>query len=933
VTRTNLTRAATFVREPLVVCLLGLPATVPLWKSCLPRSFDGMFHLFRLLEIDHLTRQGVLFPRWAPDLLYGYGYPLFDFVPHLPYYLTDLLHLTGLTLVHSVLLSFGLSLLLSGVAMYLFVKDFFGSQAAVLAAVAYMYAPFHLYDILFRGHLPGAWAMVLYPLVLWSIARLVEKGGAVWFILSALLYAASMLTHNPANFIFAPFLLFYTLALVFTRSASRTRTLFYVGGSLLLGVGLAAFFWLPALWDRQFIQIQRMITPPDLDYRTHFIAISDLLAPPRVAEVGLMNPAVPNSLGLVLVALSILSVAALWRLDRRRERVLLIIALCGAAAVVFLVSPQSAPIWESIPLMKYLVFPHRFLRLGSLLMAVLCGGAVRLFRSSAKTLSPSFVVTLAGTGALIISALPLLYPPYYHDQPLNPSFADMMEFERSTGTLGTTSFGEYLPAWVEWIPSTSPLEPQYQSATQVERLDQSSLPEGTQVTSARYGPTSMAVALTAPQTFEATFHVLYFPTWRAYVDGQEVPISPTPGQGLIQFTVPGGEHVVQVQTQDMPVQTLAKLLTGVSLLLLLVVCALPWVGLGTLGPSEPPSAPDQAYIEAPQGSGSVRSVRAAALALMSISLLAFKVSYIDTHDTWFKRGFDGINVRPAQRPLDVNFGDQVSLLGYDLPSTAPQSDDTLSVTLYWKARQNLATDYSAFAQLVDEEMNIYAQMDSLHPGRYPTHLWEPDEYNQDAHEIFIPPGTPPGEYSLGIGLYDPETMMRLPILESAGHQAGMYFLDRITVSKPDRQPTVEELGIQHPVTVHYETGMTLLGYSAERDYLPLGDFYRLALFWRADAPLSDDYSVTIRLLDSDGAVALSRTSEPSAGRYHTTYWAEGEMVRDNHALRIPADFPEGQYRLQLMVIDSAGRIVDVQSAAGVSVLDGWVELLSLDSVR
>jgi hypothetical protein len=133
--------------------------------------------------------------------------------------------------------------------------------------------------------------------------------------------------------------------------------------------------------------------------------------------------------------------------------------------------------------------------------------------------------------------------------------------------------------------------------------------------------------------------------------------------------------------------------------------------------------------------------------------------------------------------------------------------------------------------------------------------------------------------------------------------------------------------------VQYETGMTLLGYSAVRDYLPLGDFYRLALFWRADAPLSDDYSVTIRLLDSDGAVALSRTSEPSAGRYHTTYWAEGEMVRDNHALRIPADFPEGQYRLQLMVIDSAGRIVDVQSAAGVSVLDGWVELLSLDSVR
>ncbi|MDH4209100.1 MAG: hypothetical protein OEV76_09520, partial [Anaerolineae bacterium] len=134
----------------------------------MPRSFDGMFHLHRLLEIDHLLRQGVLFPRWAPDLAYGYGYPVFNFVPHLPYYLSELPHLVGLSLVHSVLISFGLALLGSGVAMYIFIRDVFGSRAALLSAVAYMYAPFHLYDMFFRGHLPGAWAMVLFPLVLWA---------------------------------------------------------------------------------------------------------------------------------------------------------------------------------------------------------------------------------------------------------------------------------------------------------------------------------------------------------------------------------------------------------------------------------------------------------------------------------------------------------------------------------------------------------------------------------------------------------------------------------------------------------------------------------------------------------------------------------------------------------------------------------------------
>jgi hypothetical protein len=928
-TKTRFARAAAWVREPIVVCLLSLPATVPLWKSALPRSFDGMFHLFRLLEIDHLTRQFVLLPRWAPDLLYGCGYPVFDFVPHLPYYVTEVLHLMEPSLVHSTLLSFGLSLLASGLAMYLFVKDHLGTNAGLLAAVAYMYAPFHLYDILFRGHLPGAWAMVFYPLVLWSVSRLIRRGGVLWFVCSALTYAACLLTHNPANFIFAPFLVCYAVVLVLTRPSSRIRGLIRVSAALLLGLGIAAFFWMPALWDRQFVQIARMITSPDLDYHRHFITISELLALPRTAEVGLMNPGVPNTLGTVLAVLSVFSLAALWKLRQRDERTQLIVALCGLAAVVCIVSPQSAIVWESVPLMKYLVFPHRFLRLGSLLAAVLCGATARLFTSRNKTFSSSFVMTLVCAGLIIVSAFPLLYPPYYRDQPLNPTFADMMEFERRTGTLGTTSFGEYLPVWVEWIPNTSPLEQLYESSAEIDRLDRTSLPEGTRVTSAHYGPASMTVALDAPHAFEATFHLLYFPTWRAYLDGRETLITPTPGQGVVQLTVPGGEHVISVELQDTPIHTLAKLATAASLLVLVAVCGSPWVRSRVL--SQP--AADALQPEVPDASAKARSIRAATLALMAVSLLALKVGYVDTRDTWFKREFDGLNVAAAQEPLLINFGDQVSLLGYDLSSASVQPGDTVNVGFYWKAHQDLTTDYSAFAQVVDEQLNIYAQMDSLNPGRYPTHLWEPDEYNLDSHDIYIPPGTPPGEYSLGIGLYDPQTMMRLPILETDNHQAGMYFLDKITVTRPDRPPTIQELGIQHPVTVEYENGMTLLGHSAEREYLPAGDFYRLALFWRAEDRLDEEYSVTIRLLDSDGEVALSRSSEPSAGRYPTTVWEQEEIVRDNHALRIPRDFPEGHYQLQVAIFDPEGRPVAARAPEGVKVFDGWVELLSLDLAR
>jgi hypothetical protein len=933
VTGNRLVRAAMSAREPLVVCLLGLPATVPLWQSKMPRSFDGMFHLFRLLEIDSLTRQLALFPRWAPDFLFGYGYPIFDFVPHLPYYLADLVHMMGLTLVHSTLLSFGLSLLASGLAMYFFVRHTFGSNAGLLAAVAYMYAPFHLYDILFRGHLPGAWAMVLYPLILWSVARLVRNSSVASFVSSTLLYAACLLTHNPAAFVFTPFLLFYALVLVLTAHNNRKWRLVHVATSILLGAGLASFFWIPALWDRQFIQIDRMITPPDLDYHTHFITISDLLSLPPTAEAGLMNPDVPNSLGPVLLVLSMVSIAGLWRLRGPDERAHLIVGLTGMAVLVFIVSARSAPIWESLPLMKYLVFPHRFLRLGSLLVAMLCGAAARLFGERAKTFSPSFVMTLACCGLVVVSAFSLLYPPYYDHQSLNPSFAEMMEFERRTGTLGTTSFGEYLPVWVAWTPNTSPLETLYQSWAQIERLDQTSLPDGTRITSAHYGPTSMTVGLDTPHTFEATFHLLYFPTWQAYVDGQEVPVTPTAGQGLVSVTVPAGEHVIHVQLQDMPVHTLSKLLTGASLLCLIVVSVVGWLRSRISSPAATPRPASRSHSAAEGASRRVPSIRAGTVSAMAVLLLALKVGYVDSHDTWFKRTFDGLTVKAAQMPLQVNFADQVTLMGYDLSSARLRPGDTLKATLYWKARQNLVTDYSAFAQLVDEQRNIYAQMDNLNPGGYPTHLWQPDEYNRDQHDIYIPPGTPPGEYSIGVGLYDPNTMMRLSILEEDGHEGGMYFLESITVTRPESPPAVEHLDMQHHVTVEYENGMTLLGYSAERDYLPPSDFYRIALFWRADSRLPENYNVSMRLLNSDGDVALSHTSEPSAGRYRTTAWEEGEIVRDNHALRIPKEFPEGQYQLQFAVFDMDGRAVSAQATPDANIAEGWIELLFLDSVK
>ena len=528
------------------------------------------------------------------------------------------------------------------------------------------------------------------------------------------------------------------------------------------------------------------------------------------------------------------------------------------------------------------------------------------------------------------------YPSSFQSQtnglPVNPTFADMMEFERTTHTIGTTSFGEYLPVWVEWVPRTSPLEPMYLSSSRIERFDPTSLPEGAQIMGARYAPTSATIHLETPERFVAAFNIQYFPGWRAYVDGQETAVSVTPGLGLTNVPVPEGRHVLQLRFEDTPIRTVSRGISALGILMLVVPIAASLVRAARAR-----SVRWAAGDRIPTGMSEFESARinrcqTAALVTMGAGLLFIKVAVLDQSDSCFKRDFDGLHVAEAQTALQVNFGDMVTLLAYDLTTSEPRPGDTMTVTLYWKAREPLAGDYSAFVHLVDEQMNIYAQRDSLNPGGYPTRLWSADEYNKDAHEVVIPPGTPPGKYLLGVGLYDQATFGRLPVLEEEGHKIGMYFLTTVTIAAAERPPSVEELGIRHPAAAQFDNGMNLLGFTPERDTLLAGDFYRLALFWRADAELNDSFSVAVRILNSDGEEVLSHISQPSAGRYPTTEWQAGEIVRDNHAVWIPWDFPQAEYVIEMALVDAEGNTVAAGPESGIPATEGWLELLSVEAV-
>ncbi|MDY7041634.1 MAG: 6-pyruvoyl-tetrahydropterin synthase-related protein, partial [Chloroflexota bacterium] len=111
--------------------------------------------------------------------------------------------------------------------------------------------------------------------------------------------------------------------------------------------------------------------------------------------------------------------------------------------------------------------------------------------------------------------------------------------------------------------------------------------------------------------------------------------------------------------------------------------------------------------------------------------------------------------------VDVDFGEAMQLLGYDLV----QNDGELRLTLHWRALSPMDVDYRVFVHLFDPATeHIVAQFDGmpLH-GTYSTSWWLPGEVLSDRITLSLA-DVPPGDYRLAVGVYDPATVTRLEIV-------------------------------------------------------------------------------------------------------------------------------------------------------------------------
>ena len=119
------------------------------------------------------------------------------------------------------------------------------------------------------------------------------------------------------------------------------------------------------------------------------------------------------------------------------------------------------------------------------------------------------------------------------------------------------------------------------------------------------------------------------------------------------------------------------------------------------------------------------------------------------------------------------------LAGYSLTPTA----GALTVQLVWQATATPPVSYKVFVHLQGEGGRVWAQSDGVPAGwARPTTGWLAGEYVLDEHTLALPSDLPAGDYTLYVGLYDPDTNARVPLSGPGAGPDGRLALGKVALA-------------------------------------------------------------------------------------------------------------------------------------------------------
>ena len=854
-----------------VLLALMLPACLPLLAGHLPWRADGILHLYRQAHFERALANGDFFPRWLPDLAYGYGFPLFNYYAPLSYYLTLPASLFGDT-AFAIRISYTGAILLTGGSLYLWATELLkDARSAIVAAIAGVYAPYLLVNVHQRGALAEVWGIAFLAFAFAGVERLLHQDtrrNLLWVMIAV---AALLLVHNITALIAAPLMASYvfvngrqTADYGRERTKLRENRLVAVIMAAIVGSGVAAFFWMPALLEQEYVQIDRLIGAEAFQWQQHFLAVRELVSVPFSADSTQVNPSIPIGYSIPALLCSIPSI-------RHKNRRITLWLLTIFVLLTLMSLSASSQIWQSLPLISFIQFPWRFLGPASLILAMLTAtGAHFLLNNSQFTIHNSQILFFLLPSSLILFSLPWLFPAKLQQLPdLSP--IGSIRYEATSGFFGTTSAADYLPIAVERLPDPESLLELYAAGGRIRAWDFHTelLPE-----EAFWDTVPTGWTVNSDQPWRFKYDQFYFLGWQVFVDGQAVPTAAHGELGLISAEIPTGQHTITLNWQTTPLRRTAWFLSTISLVTMLAIAI-----------RIPTVSSDSSNLRAIAAFGRNEALTLTAIVL---AIAVIKQAWLNHASTIFHRpAFDGQTLQnlPSRLRQDVNFGNTLRLIGIDSEQVVALGEP-LHYTLYWTVQPPVSINPTVSIHLVDGNGRLFGQSDNFRPANFPVSRWQAGEYALDAHSIEVLPYTPPGAYGLEIFVLDDMSGQRLERLNDLGQIVG----DSLYLSPPtvviERRDKAVEIDTELIAKAQPLSAEISLITDPLPETLTVGESLELLLYWY----FTDNATKTdaiLQLRDESDIVVNERLFRPLPQAHPSLLWRKGDLWRDPQALPIP----------------------------------------------
>jgi hypothetical protein len=353
-------------------------AVVPLVVRGTSCGHDFDFHLVSWIDALDSWRHGILYPHWATTPNYNAGEPRFAFYPPLTWMLGAALGAVLPWIWVPVAMTF-LLLAGTGLATRALARQALPDGAATLAGCIAIFSGYSLYTVYERSAFAelagGIWIPLLLLLVLREEdarsgpARILD-GSVLWL---ALVIAGAWLSNAPLGVIAC-----YLLAGIAGSAAAVRRSwmpLLRACVGAALGMGLAAFYLVPAAVEQKWVEISQATDDPGEQIQNSFLFGHH--GDPQLA----LHDAELHRVSWIAVALLLAIAISIIVLGRRgalrgRRRWWVPLALIPVAVFV-LQLPVSLPLWDVLPKMRFLQFPWRWLVVLEAPLGIFVAWAVR----------------------------------------------------------------------------------------------------------------------------------------------------------------------------------------------------------------------------------------------------------------------------------------------------------------------------------------------------------------------------------------------------------------------------------------------------------------------------------------------------------------------------------------------------------------------------